>query len=123
MQKDTTSFITAAGGKVLGSSPYPFPQTTDFSSFLLQAQSSGAKVLGICNAGGDTVNSVKQAKDFGITMKLATMLMFVTDVHALGLDVAQGLVLTESFYWDLNDRTRKFTDRVKPRALSNWPNT
>ena len=122
LQKDTTSFITAAGGKVLGSSPYPFPQTTDFSSFLLQAQSSGAKVLGLCNAGGDTVASVKQAKEFGITMKLATLLMFVTDVHALVLDVAQGLVLTESFYWDLNDRTRKFTDRVKPKTPNNWPN-
>jgi branched-chain amino acid transport system substrate-binding protein len=122
LQQDTTSFITAAGGKVLGSSAYPFPQTTDFSSFLLQAQSSGAKVLGFCNAGGDTVASVKQAKEFGITMKLATMLMFVTDVHALGLDVAQGLVLTESFYWDLNDRTRNFTDRVKPKTPNNWPN-
>ena len=122
LQKDTTAFVTAAGGKVMGSSPYPFPGTTDFSSFLLQAQSSGAKVLGFCNAGGDTVNSVKQAKEFGITMKLATLLMFVTDVHALGLDVAQGLSLTESFYWDLNDRTRKFTDRVKPKTPNNWPN-
>ncbi|MCW3475175.1 ABC transporter substrate-binding protein [Limobrevibacterium gyesilva] len=122
LQKDTTAFVTAAGGKVLGSSPYPFPGTTDFSSFLLQAQSSGAKVLGLCNAGGDTVNSIKQAKEFGIKMRLAAMLMFVTDVNALGLDAAQGLVLTESFYWDLNDRTRAFTNRVKAKTPNNWPN-
>ncbi len=114
--------MTAAGGKVLGSSPYPFPGTTDFSSFLLQAQSSGAKVLGLCNAGGDTVNRIKQAHEFGIRMKIAAMLMFVTDVNALGLDVAQGLTLTESFYWDLNDRTRAFTNRVKPKTPNNWPN-
>jgi branched-chain amino acid transport system substrate-binding protein len=125
LQRDTTSFITAAGGKVLGASPYPFPGTTDFSSFLVQAQSSGAKVLGLCNAGGDTVNSIKQAKEFGLTeggMKLAAMLMFITDVHALGLPVAQGLSLTESFYWNLNDKTRAFTDRVRPKTPNNWPN-
>jgi branched-chain amino acid transport system substrate-binding protein len=122
LQRDTTSFVTAAGGKVLGSAPYPFPGTTDFSSFLLQAQGSGAKVLGLCNAGGDTVNSIKQAKEFGLTMNLAAMLMFITDVNALGLDVAQGLHLTESFYWDLNDKTRAFTNRVKPKTPNNWPN-
>jgi branched-chain amino acid transport system substrate-binding protein len=122
LQKDTTSFVTAANGKVLGSSAYPFPGTTDFSSFLLQAQASGAKVLGLCNAGGDTVNSIKQAKEFGISMKIAAMLMFITDVNALGLDVAQGLTLTESFYWDLNDGTRKFTERAKKVTPNNWPN-
>jgi len=122
LQEQTTRFVTAAGGKVLGSSAYPFPGTTDFSSFLLQAQASGAKVLGLCNAGADTVNSIKQAKEFGVPMRLAAMLMFITDVHALGLDVAQGLTLTESFYWDLNDRTRAFTERVKPRTPNNWPN-
>ena len=125
LQRDTTSFVTAAGGKVLGASPYPFPGTTDFSSFLLQAQASKAKVLGLCNAGGDTVNSIKQAKEFGLTttgMKIAAMLMFITDVNALGLDVAQGLTLTESFYWNLNDRTRAFTDRVRPKTPNNWPN-
>jgi branched-chain amino acid transport system substrate-binding protein len=122
LQKDTTTFVVAAGGKVLGSSAYPFPGTTDFSSFLLQAQSSGAKVLGLCNAGGDTVNSIKQAKEFGLKLKIAAMLMFVTDVNALGLDVAEGLSLTESFYWDLNDRTRAFTNRVKPKTPNNWPN-
>jgi branched-chain amino acid transport system substrate-binding protein len=124
LQRDTTTFVEAAGGRVLGSSPYPFPGTTDFSSFLLQAQASGAKVLGLCNAGADTVNSIKQAREFGLTssMKIAAMLMFITDVHALGLDVAQGLSLTESFYWDLNDRTRAFTKRFVPRSPNNYPN-
>src|SRR6476646_2466854 len=124
LQADTTALVQAAGGKVMGSSPYPFPGTTDFSSFLVQAQSSRAKVLGLCNAGADTVNSIKQARDFGVnqTMKVAALLMFVTDVHALGLDVAQGLNLTESFYWDLNDRTRAFTDRVRSKTPNNWPN-
>ncbi len=122
LQKDTTAFVTAAGGKVMGSVAYPFPGTTDFSSFLLQAQASGAKVLGLCNAGGDTVNSIKQAHEFGVKMKLAAMLMFITDVNALGLDVAQGLTLTESFYWDLNDRTRAFTERAKKVTPNNWPN-
>ena len=118
LQTSTTHFVEAAGGKVIGSVSYPFPGTTDFSSFLLQAQASGAKVLGLCNAGADTVNSIKQAKEFGLTQRLAAMLMFITDVHALGLEVAQGLTLTESFYWDLNDRTRAFTSRVQP----NMPN-
>ena len=91
LQSDTTAFVTAAGGKVLGAAHYPFPGTTDFSSFLVQAQSSGAKVLGLANAGGDTVNSIKQANEFGLnkSMKIAALLMFITDVHALGLDVAQ----------------------------------
>ena len=122
LQEQTTRFVQAAGGKVLGSSAYPFPGTSDFSAFLLQAQSSGAKVLGLCNAGADTVNSIKQAKEFGLTQRLAAMLMFITDVHALGLDVAQGLTLAESFYWNLNDRTRAFTDRVRPQTPNNWPN-
>lgn len=124
LQADTTTFITASGGKVMGSSAYPFPSTTDFSSFLVQAQASGAKVLGLCNAGADTVNSIKQANEFGINakMQIAAMLMFITDVHALGLDVAKGLHLTESFYWDLNDRSRAFTKRFVPRSPNNWPN-
>jgi branched-chain amino acid transport system substrate-binding protein len=122
LQRDATHFVEAAGGKVLGSSAYPFPGTSDFSSFLLQAQASGAKVLGLCNAGADTVNSIKQAKEFGVNARIAAMLMFITDVNALGLDVAQGLTLTESFYWDLNDRTRAFTDRVRPKTPNNWPN-
>ncbi|WP_428532880.1 ABC transporter substrate-binding protein [Rhodopila sp.] len=124
LQADTTGFIKASGGKVLGAAQYPFPGTTDFSSFLVQAQSSGAKVLGLANAGGDTVNSIKQANEFGLnkSMKLAALLMFITDVHALGLDVAHGLNLTESFYWDMNDRTRAFTKRVLPKTPKNYPN-
>ncbi len=124
LQSDTTEMVKAAGGKVLGSQAYPFPATTDFSSFLVQAQASGAKVLGLCNAGADTVNSIKQANEFGLnkSMKLAAMLMFITDVHAIGLATAKGLNLTESFYWDMNDRTRAFTNRVKPKTPNNWPN-
>jgi branched-chain amino acid transport system substrate-binding protein len=124
LQSDTTNLVKAAGGTVKGASLYPFPGTTDFSSFLVQAQASGAKIIGLCNAGGDTVNSIKQINEFGInkTMKVAALLMFITDVHALGLDVAAGLNLTESFYWDLNDRTRAFTNRVKSKTPNNWPN-
>ena len=113
LQRDTTAFVIAAGGKVLGSSKYPFPGTSDFSSFLVSAQSSGANVLGLANAGADTVNSIKQAAEFGLTqsMKVAALLMYINDVHGLGLEAAQGLVLTESYYWDLNDRTRAFSQR------------
>ena len=118
LQRDTTEFVTAAGGKVVGSVRYPFPGTTDFSSLLLQAQSSGAKILGLANAGTDTINSIKQAQEFGISqsMKLAGLLVFISDVHAIGLEIAQGLLLTNSFYWDANDRTRKFAERFKPKA-------
>ncbi|HVY15151.1 MAG TPA: ABC transporter substrate-binding protein [Rhodopila sp.] len=124
LQADTSGFIKDAKGSVKGASLYPFPGTTDFSSFLVQAQSSGAKVLGLANAGADTVNAIKQANEFGLnnSMKIAALLMFITDVHALGLDVAKGLVLTESFYWDLNDRTRAFTKRVLPKTPNNYPN-
>jgi branched-chain amino acid transport system substrate-binding protein len=124
LQADTSALITKSGGKVNGASLYPFPGTTDFSSFLVQAQSSGAKVLGLANAGGDTVNSIKQAAEFGLnnSMKIAALLMFINDVHALGLETAQGLNLTESFYWDLNDRTRAFTKRVLPKTPNNYPN-
>lgn len=115
LQRDTTAFITAAGGRVAGASPYPFPGTTDFSSFLISAQASGASVLGLANAGADTVNSIKQAVEFGLTrkMKVAALLMFLNDVHGLGLEAAQGLYLTESFYWDMNDRTRAFAKRFQ----------
>ena len=111
----TSRFVKAAGGKVLGDSKYPFPSTSDFSSFLLQAQSSGAKVVGFANAGADTINCIKQAHEFGLntTAKLAAMLMFISDVHGLGLQTAQGLVLTETFYWDMNDRTRAFSKRME----------
>ena len=117
LERDTTTFINAAGGRVLGAVRTPFPGTTDFSSFLVQAQASRAKVVGLANAGGDTINSIKQAAEFGLTRrgtKLAALLMFISDVHALGLQTAQGLVCTETFYWDLNDRTRAFTQRVLP---------
>ena len=119
LERDTGNFVRAAGGRVLGSVRTPFPGTTDFSSFLLQAQSSRAKVVGLANAGNDTINSIKQAAEFGLTrrgVKLASMLMFITDVHALGLNTAQGLVCTETFYWDLNERTRDFARRVRAVA-------
>ena len=123
LQRDTAAFVTGAGGKVLGSASYPFPETTDFGAMLIQAKTSGAKVLGLCNGGADTVNCIKQAHEFGLTpdMKLAAMLMYVTDVHALGLEQASGLLLSESFYWDLNPRTRAFMERLKPKVTL-WPN-
>jgi branched-chain amino acid transport system substrate-binding protein len=125
LERDTSTFIRAAGGKVNGSVKYPFPATSDFSSFLLQAQASRAKVIGFANAGADTINSIKQAAEFGITrggVKLAALLMFLPDVHAIGLRTAQGLVLTESFYWDLNDRTRAVSERLRPRLKDVKPN-
>lgn len=115
LERDTSAVVTAAGGTVVGSVRTPFPGT-DFSSFLLQAQASGAKVVGLANAGGDTINSMKQASEFGITQggqSIAGLLVFINDVHSLGLDVAQGLVLTESFYWDLNDQTREWSARFE----------
>ena len=111
LERDTEAVVLANGGKVLGKVRTPFPGQ-DFSSFLLQAQASKAKVIGLANAGGDTINSIKQAAEFGITkggQNLAGLLVFVTDVHSLGLPTAQGLVLTESFYWDLNDNTRAWS--------------
>ena len=115
LQRDATQFIQGEGGKVIGASPYPFPGTTDFSSFLISAQAAGANVLGLANAGADTINSIKQAAEFGLTrkMKVAAMLMFLNDVHGLGLEAAQGLFLTESFYWDMNDKTRAFAKRFE----------
>ncbi len=114
LQRDVTQFVTDAGGKVLGETAYPFPGTTDFSSLLLQAQASGAKILGMANAGADTINTIKQAQEFGVTraMKLAGLLVFLSDVHSLGLPVAKGIILTNSFYWDMNDRTRAFSERL-----------
>ncbi len=123
LERDTAAVVEKAGGKVLGRVRHPFPGQ-DFSSFLLQAQASKAKVIGLANAGGDTINSIKQAGEFGITQagqKLAGLLVFVTDVHALGLQTAQGLVLTESFYWDLNDRTREWSQRFAKAHNGNMP--
>src|SRR5271168_1665024 len=113
LERDTTAAVTASGGKVLGSVRHPL-NNNDFSSFLLQAQSSKAKVIGLANAGGDTINAIKQGAEFGIVsggQNFAGLLVFVTDVNALGLKTAQGLVLTETWYWDLNDNNRAWTKR------------
>jgi branched-chain amino acid transport system substrate-binding protein len=121
LERDTSGVVIASGGKVLGGVKHPL-NTSDFSSFLLQAQSSKAKVVGLANAGGDTTNAIKQASEFGIVaggQKLAALLLFINDVHALGLKTAQGLTFTESFYWDLNDQTRAWSNRfikVSPKG-------
>lgn len=114
-----------AGGKVLGDNVYPFPETTDFSAALLQAQASGAKVVAFANSGGDTVNCLKQAHEFGLAkagQQLTALVVYSTDIHSVGLDIAQGLTMNETFYWDLNDRTRGWMDRIKPK-VSLWPNS
>src|SRR6202011_4607813 len=110
--------VQRSGGKVVGSVRHPL-NTSDFSSYLLQAQSSKAKVVGLANAGGDTINAIKQASEFGLTkggQKLSPLLAFVTDIDSVGLDTAQGLLLTEAFYWDLNDDTRAFSKRFMERV-------
>ncbi len=123
LERDTGNFVRAQGGRVLGAARYPFPATTDFSAFLLQAQASRAKVLGLANASTDTVNCIKGAREFGLhrSMKLAALLMGTVDIKALGLEQAQGLLLTESFYWDLNDRTRALTERVRAKNQDRPP--
>jgi branched-chain amino acid transport system substrate-binding protein len=118
LENDATAVVKAFGGKVLGSANVPL-NTADFSSYLLQAQGSKAKVIGLANAGGDTINSIKQAAEFGITaggQRLAGLLVFISDVHSLGLKTAQGLVLTESFYWDQTDETRAWAKRFTAEA-------
>lgn len=123
LERDTEAAVVKGGGKVLGKVRHPFPGN-DFSSFLLQAQSSKAKVIGLANAGGDTINSIKQAAEFGITrsgQSLAGMLMFISDVHALGLNTAQGLIFTETFYWDLNDQTRAWSRRFAAANGGKYP--
>jgi len=118
LEKDTTNVVVRSGGKVLGAVRHPL-NTSDFSSFLLQAQASKAKVIGLANAGGDTVNAIKQASEFGIMkggQKLSPLLAFVTDIDSIGLDTAQGLLLAEAFYWDLNDETRAFSKRFMERV-------
>jgi len=112
LEKDTSDVVKSSGGQVVGSVKHPL-SASDFSSFLLQAQSSKAQILGLANAGGDTINSIKAANEFGITksMKLAGLLMFINDVHALGLNLTQGMYLTDGWYWDLNDDTRKWSKR------------
>jgi branched-chain amino acid transport system substrate-binding protein len=117
LERDTEAVVLAAGGKVLGKVRHPL-NTSDFSSFLLQAQSSKAKIIGLANAGGDTTNTIKQAAEFGIVaggQNLAGLLVFITDVHALGLKTAQGLIFTETFYWDRDEQTRAFAARFAPQ--------
>jgi branched-chain amino acid transport system substrate-binding protein len=123
LERDTTAVVVKSGGKVIGTVKHPL-NSSDFSSFLLQAQASKAKIIGMANAGGDTTNTIKQASEFGIVaggQKLAGLLLFITDVHSLGLKVAQGLSFTETFYWDLNDDTRafskRFSERMKNKAM------
>ena len=123
LERDTSAVVEAAGGKVLGAVRAPL-NTADFSSYLLQAQGSKAQVIGLANAGGDTINAVKQAHEFGIVdrgQRLAGLLVFLTDVHALGLQAAQGLTLTTAFYWDLNDKTRAFAKRFAALDGGKYP--
>ena len=119
-QRDTTNFVEAAGGKILGSHQYPFPETSDFSAPLVEAKASGAKILGIAGAGSDLINIVKQAHEFGVqkTMNLAALIAYSTDVHSIGLETAQGLRLSETYYWDLNNRTRSFQNRDQRQSLA-----
>jgi branched-chain amino acid transport system substrate-binding protein len=123
LERDTGDAVTAAGGKVLGAVRHPFP-ANDFSSFLLQAQSSGAKVVGLANAGADTTNAIKQAGEFGLVaggQRLAGLLVFLTDVHSLGLETAQGLVITTGFYWDKDDETRAWSKKFAEKHNGAMP--
>jgi branched-chain amino acid transport system substrate-binding protein len=125
LERDTTAVVTANGGKVVGGVKHPL-NTSDFSSFLLQAQSSKAKIIGLANAGGDTTNAIKQAAEFGIVkggQKLAALLLFLTDIKAIGLETAQGLNFTETFYWDMNDQTRAFSKKFAARMKNGAPPT
>jgi branched-chain amino acid transport system substrate-binding protein len=126
LQKDAASFVTAAGGKVLGQALAPFPGTSDFSAFLLQAKASGAKVIGLANGGGDTVNCIKQAAEFGIMkggQQVAGLIFLIQDVHGVGLQAAQGVLLTEPYYWNLNAATREFGLRYAKRLNGAVPNS
>jgi branched-chain amino acid transport system substrate-binding protein len=117
-EADAKRFVEAAGGKVLGAVRYPYGSTSDFSSYLLQAQSSGANVFAFANSGADLINCLKQSQEFGLTSsgaRLAAMVGYITDVLGMGLPIAKGLTLTETFYWDVNERARAFMDRIKPK--------
>ena len=123
LERDTSAVVKAAGGEVLGSVKHPL-NTTDFSSFLLQAQASKAKVIGLANAGGDTINAIKAAAEFGIVkggQSLAGLLVFISDIHALGLQTAQGLLLSESFYWDRDAKTRAWSKKFAERSGGKMP--
>jgi branched-chain amino acid transport system substrate-binding protein len=123
LERDTSAVVKANGGTVIGDVKVPL-NTQDFSSFLLQAQASKAQIIGLANAGGDTINSVKQAAEFGIVkggQNLAGLLIFLTDIHGIGLEKAQGLILTETFYWDLNDQTRAWSKRFAAANGGKYP--
>ncbi len=123
LERDTAAVVTKNGGKVLGQVRHPFP-ATDFSSFLLQAQASKAKIIGLANAGADTTNAIKQAAEFGIVtggQSLAGLLVFLTDVKSLGLPVAQGLIFTEAWYWDMNDANREFAKKFAAQNGGVYP--
>jgi branched-chain amino acid transport system substrate-binding protein len=123
LERDTTAVVLANGGKVLGSVAHPL-STSDFSSYLLQAQASKAKIIGLANAGGDTINSIKQGAEFGIAaggQQFAGLLVFISDVNSLGLKTAQGLVLTETWYWDMTDANRAFTKRWQAEHPGKFP--
>jgi branched-chain amino acid transport system substrate-binding protein len=123
LERDVSAVVKNAGGTVVGGVKHPI-NTNDFSSFLIQAQASKAQIVGLANAGGDTINSIKQAAEFGIVkggQKLAGLLVFVSDIHSLGLERAQGLNLTEAFYWDLDDKTRAFSKRFAARHGGKMP--
>lgn len=125
--EDASTVIAAAGGKVLGTVKYPFPETSDYASFLLQAQSSGAEVIGFASAGADSSNLIKQASEFGLAQggktKLAALLCFIPQIHALGLQASKGLLVSEAFYWDLNDGTRALSARYAPQMNGTQPCT
>jgi branched-chain amino acid transport system substrate-binding protein len=124
LEKDTAAAVVGSGGKVLGQVRHPFPGNTDFSSFLLQAQGSKAKVVAFANAGADTINSIKQAGEFGLVsggQRLAGLLVFISDIHSLGLKTAQGLVITTGFYWDQNDETRAWSKRFAEKHGGKMP--
>ncbi len=125
LEAEVRNVVRDGGGEVLGSVRYPFPGTTDFAAYLLAAQTSGADVVAICSTGGDMENAVKQAHEFGLntTVTVAAMFGFITEVHAMGLPIAEGLYLSEPFYWDLNERTRAFTKRFTPKTNGNWPSS
>ncbi len=124
MEVEMTRWIRQSGGQILGRVSYPFPGTSDFGGFLLQAKASGANVVGLLNAGADFINNVKQAYEFGLTpnLRIAGTATFINDIHALGATAAQGLTYTECFYWNLNARTRAFTSRILKRTPGNYPN-
>jgi len=120
LERDTAAVVTAAGGTIKGQVRAPL-STGDFSSFMLQAQSSGAQILGLANAGGDTINSIKAANEFGVTatMKLAGLLVFINDIHALGLKSTQGMYLTDGWYWDQSDASRAWAKRFEEKTSVN----